>query len=97
MGGVPISTLDLVIAGCKIDLDGNAHQARTLQGLEVEEFMIDLGDELPQVKAPQARTPRKNGASTAKRATPPQVTPRTTRTKRQDTGSPGEDIARKKT
>ena len=80
MKGVPMSTLDLVIAGCKIDLDDNAHRARALQDLEIEEFMIDLGDELPQVKAPQARTPRKNGASAAKGATPPQANPRTTRT-----------------
>ena len=99
MEGVPMSTLDLVAAGCKIDLDDNAHRARALQGLEVEEFMIDLGDGCPQVKAPQAtpRTPRKNGASASKGGTPPQTTPRTTRTKRQDTGSPGENIARKKT
>ena len=96
--GVPMSTLDLVAARYKIDLDDNAHRARALQGLEVEESMIDLGDECPQVKAPQAtpRTPRKNGASVTQGATPPQTTPRTTRTKRQDTGSPGEDKARKK-
>lgn len=97
MEGVPVSTLDLVIAGCKIDLEGNAHQERALQGLEAEEFMIDLGDESPQVKAPQVRPPRKNGTSAAKGATSPQATPWTTRTKRQDTGSPGEDIPRKKT
>ena len=50
--GVPMSTLDLVAARYKIDLDSNAHQARALQGLEVEEFMIDLEDGCPQVKAP---------------------------------------------
>ena len=99
MEGVPISTLDLVAAGSRIDLDGNAHRARALQGLEVEEFMIDLGEGCPQVKAPQAtpRTPRKNGVGATKGATPPQMTPRTTRTERQDTRSPGKNIAKIKT
>ena len=96
MEGVPMSTLDFVAAGSRIDLDGNAHQVRALQGLVVEEFKIGLGDSTPQVKALQTRTPRKNGISAAKGPTP-QVIPRTTRTKKQDTGSPGDDIAMRKT
>lgn len=93
---VPVSTLDLVAAGFMIGLDGSAHQTRALQGLVVEEFMIDLGDNTHQVKAPQARTPRENGVSAAKETTPPQVTPHKTRTKKQDIGSPGENIAMRK-
>ena len=82
MKGVPMSTLDLVIAGCKIDLDGNAHRARALKGREAGESMIGLGDNTPQVEALQARTPRKNGVSATKETTPPQVIPRTTRIER---------------
>ena len=96
MEGVPTFTLDLVAAGFRIDLDGNAHQVRALHGLVVEEFKIGLGDSTPQVKALQARIPRKNSVSAAKGPTP-QVIPRTTRTKKQDTGSPEENIAMRRT
>lgn len=40
MEGVPMSTLDLVAAGSRIDLDGNAHQVRAFQGLVAEESKI---------------------------------------------------------
>ena len=85
--GTPMSTLDLVVVGCKIDLDDNAHRARALQGLEAEESRIGLGDSTPQVEALQTRTPRKSGASATKGTTPPQVTPRTTRIERRDIGN----------
>ena len=49
------------------------------------------------MKAPQALPLKEAGASAAKEITHPPVTPRTTRTKRQDTGSPEEDVARKRT
>ena len=75
MEGVPMFMLELVAAGSRIDLDGNAHQVRALQ----------------------AQTPRKNGASITKGSIYPQVTPRTTRTKKQDIGSPREDIAMRRT
>lgn len=78
-------------------LGDNAYQAKALQGLVVEEFMIDLADSAPQAKALQARISRKVGASAAKGSAHPQVTPRITGTKKQDTGSPREDIAMKRT
>ena len=96
-GGVPMSALDLVIAGCKIDLDVNTHRARAPQGLGAEEFTTGWEDELPQVKPLQAQTLRNNGVNAAEGRTLPLVTPRTTRTKRQDTGSPEGDVARKRT
>ena len=95
--GVPMSTLDLVVAGCKTDLDGNAHRAIALQGQEAEESRIGLGDSTPQVEALQTRTPRKNGASTTKGTTPPQVIPRTTKIERRDTGSLEDDVVMRRT
>lgn len=66
MGGVPMSTLGLVVAGFMIGLGDSAPQAKALQGLIVAGFMIDLGDSVPQAKAPQAQILRKVDASAAK-------------------------------
>ena len=95
--GAPMFTPDLVVEGCKTDLDVNINQAKAPPGLGAEEFTTSWEGELPQVKAPQALPLRKTGSSAAKKITSPPVTPRTTRTKRQDTGSPEEDVARKRT
>jgi hypothetical protein len=74
--------------------------------------MIGLGDGAPQVKALQALIPRIVGAnateeqaqipmivgaSVAKEQAHPQVTPRTTRTKKPDIGNQGENTATRKT
>ena len=90
--GTPTSMLDFITIGFKTDLDDNAHRARASQGQEAEESRIGLGDNTPQVEALQTRTPRKDGASTTKGTTPPQVTPRTTRIERRDIGNLEADV-----
>ena len=92
MKGVLMSTLDLVVAGCKKDLDDNAHRARALQDQEAEESKIGLGDSTPQVESLQTWTPRKNGASATKGTTPLRVTPRTTRIEKRDIGNLEADV-----
>ena len=90
MIGAPTSTLDLAAAVGKTGLNNNILQEKAHQGRAAEGSKKDLEDEIPQVIAHQARTPRINGASAAKETTPP-LTPRTTRTGRLDTGSPEEN------
>ena len=83
---------DLVVEEYKIDLDVNSHQAKAPPGLEAEEFTTDWEGELPRVKTPQTLNLKETGASAAKKITFPLVTPRTTRTKRRDTGNQETDV-----
>ena len=97
MKGALVSTLDWGDAGSVTDWDDGAHQARILPDLETEESLTDWESESPQAEAHQPRIPGKHGATAAGETTPPQTAPRTTRIAKQDTGSPVEDVAGKRT
>ena len=89
-------TPDLAVAEYKTDWDLNIHQAKDPPNLEVRGSKTDWGKEDPQVEIPQALLLKEAGASAEKETTLLPATPRTTRIKKQDTGSQEEDDAKKR-